>query len=174
MLFSGSVSGITGMDTPGITQCTVNNGGFYVCNNSVEDMQYPSYSTGNGRDVVWEGAFPSPTSPPPTPFRISFPGLSFSLSFYVSECNVMERAVNHWQDVVGARCWWARCCCWGEMFVGKMLLFRRLAPLSSCALASEKGSMIRWGDASLADASLECKDSRMQLTLWNDGMTAKQ
>jgi hypothetical protein len=55
MLFSFPVNGITGMDTPGITQCTVNNSGFYVCNNSVEDMQYPSYSTGNGRDVVWEG-----------------------------------------------------------------------------------------------------------------------
>jgi hypothetical protein len=55
MLFSQPVTGITGMDTPGITNCTVSNGGFYVCNNSVEDMQYPSYSTGNGRDVVWEG-----------------------------------------------------------------------------------------------------------------------
>eukprot|EP00283_Hemiselmis_rufescens_P008437 CAMPEP_0173430624 /NCGR_PEP_ID=MMETSP1357-20121228/9002_1 /TAXON_ID=77926 /ORGANISM="Hemiselmis rufescens, Strain PCC563" /LENGTH=84 /DNA_ID=CAMNT_0014394995 /DNA_START=47 /DNA_END=301 /DNA_ORIENTATION=+ len=55
MLFSGSVSGITGMDTPGITNCTVNNSGFFVCNNSVEDMQYPSFGTGNGRDVVWEG-----------------------------------------------------------------------------------------------------------------------
>ena len=58
MLFSQPVTGITGMDTPGITNCTVSNGGFYVCNNSVEDMQYPSYSTGNGRDVVWEGAYP--------------------------------------------------------------------------------------------------------------------
>ena len=58
MLYSGLVNGITGMDTPGITNCTVKNGGFYVCNNSVEDMQYPSYSTGNGRDVVWEGLPP--------------------------------------------------------------------------------------------------------------------
>eukprot|EP00960_Hanusia_phi_P033484 750480-Hanusia_phi.AAC.5 len=55
MLFSSSVAGITGMDTPGITQCTVNNSGFFVCNNSKEDLQYPSYSTGNGSDVVWEG-----------------------------------------------------------------------------------------------------------------------
>lgn len=62
MLFSGSVAGITGMDTPGITTCTVKNGGFFVCNNSVEDMQYPSYSTGNGRDVVWEGACPDPAT----------------------------------------------------------------------------------------------------------------
>eukprot|EP00293_Proteomonas_sulcata_P018633 CAMPEP_0184297776 /NCGR_PEP_ID=MMETSP1049-20130417/8659_1 /TAXON_ID=77928 /ORGANISM="Proteomonas sulcata, Strain CCMP704" /LENGTH=62 /DNA_ID=CAMNT_0026607657 /DNA_START=333 /DNA_END=521 /DNA_ORIENTATION=+ len=43
------------MDTPGITQCTVNNSSFFVCNNSNEDEQYPAYSTGNGRDVVWEG-----------------------------------------------------------------------------------------------------------------------
>ena len=55
MLYSFPVTGITGMDTPGITNCTVNNSGFYVCNNSVEDMQYPSYSTGNGSDVVCEG-----------------------------------------------------------------------------------------------------------------------
>ena len=62
MLYSGLVNGITGMDTPGITNCTVKNGGFYVCNNSVEDMQYPSYSTGNGRDVVWEGLLgPAPS-----------------------------------------------------------------------------------------------------------------
>ena len=72
MLYSFPVTGITGMDTPGITNCTVNNSGFYVCNNSVEDMQYPSYSTGNGSDVVWEGLFPpkplafhQPSSPAP-------------------------------------------------------------------------------------------------------------
>ena len=44
-----------GMDTPGITKCTLANSGHYVCNNEVEDEQYPSYSTGNGHDVIWEG-----------------------------------------------------------------------------------------------------------------------
>eukprot|EP00286_Rhodomonas_abbreviata_P027364 CAMPEP_0181314518 /NCGR_PEP_ID=MMETSP1101-20121128/14865_1 /TAXON_ID=46948 /ORGANISM="Rhodomonas abbreviata, Strain Caron Lab Isolate" /LENGTH=62 /DNA_ID=CAMNT_0023421625 /DNA_START=539 /DNA_END=727 /DNA_ORIENTATION=- len=43
------------MDTPGVTNCTVKNSSFFVCDNEVEDEQYPSYSTGNGRDVVWEG-----------------------------------------------------------------------------------------------------------------------
>jgi hypothetical protein len=33
MLFSGNVAGIVGMDTPGITPCTINNSGFFVCNN---------------------------------------------------------------------------------------------------------------------------------------------
>ena len=43
-----------------LEQCTVNNAGFFVCNNSGEDMQYPSYGTGNGSDVVWEGPLPTP------------------------------------------------------------------------------------------------------------------
>ncbi len=43
------------MDTPGITPCTLANSGHYVCNNEIEDQQWPSYVTGNGHDVVWEG-----------------------------------------------------------------------------------------------------------------------
>lgn len=81
MLFSGSVEGITGMDTPGITQCTVNNAGFYVCNNSVEDMQYPSYSTGNGRDVVWEGKFRVPFPLASLPYTVAH---ILSVSVFVS------------------------------------------------------------------------------------------
>ena len=73
MLYSGPVTGITGMDTPGVTNCTVKNGGFYVCDNSVEDMQYPSYSTGNGRDVIWEGACPAPAAPAARPRRAHLP-----------------------------------------------------------------------------------------------------